>query len=347
MTKVLHDSPFLKACRREKTTFTPVWLMRQAGRYMKDYRQLREKISFLELCKNKDLVTEVTVHAQGKIKADAAIIFSDILLILEPMGLDLQYLNGDGPLISNPVDGKEKVEALLEEFPLSRLSFVYESIRQTRRALKPDVPLIGFAGAPFTMASYMIQGGASKDFSRTKNFMAGDEAVWKLLMKKIVRATIQHLNAQIDAGVQAVQIFDSWVGILSAEEYRKYGLPYSAELIQGIQKGVPVIHFGTKTGGFLELLRQAGGDVIGADHGMGLDTAWEKIGYDRAIQGNLDPLILCRPVAEIQRQVERILKEAAGRPGHIFNLSHGVLPHTPEENVIALVDMVHELSAKN
>jgi len=342
----LQQSPFLKACRREKTAFTPVWLMRQAGRYMKDYRDIREKTPFLELCKNKDLVTEVTVHAQETIGADAAIIFSDILLILEPMGLDLHYLKGDGPHITNPIREKKDIEALKDIFTKEALSFVYDSIRQTRRALKSDIPLIGFAGAPFTLASYMTEGGSSKDFSYIKKWMVSDPALWKLLMQKIVKVSVQHLNAQIEAGVQAVQIFDSWVGMLTPEEYEKYVMPYSAELIRGIRKGVPVIHFGTKTGNFLDLMRQAGGDVIGADHRIGLAEAWKKIGHDRAIQGNLDTEILCGPLPEIRKHVERILKEAEGRPGHIFNLGHGVLPHTPEENVIALIKMVHELSAK-
>ena len=340
------DRVFLKACLREKTPFTPVWLMRQAGRYMKEYRKIREQVPFLELCKNKELVTEVTVHAQEKIGVDAAIIFSDILLVLEPMGLGLQYLKGDGPSITNPVRGKKEVEALTDASPEKSLSFVYESIRMTRRALKPEIPLIGFAGAPFTLASYMIEGGASKDFLQVKKFMSGDEGVWKLLMRKITRVTTRHLNAQIEAGAQAVQIFDSWAGILTPEEYKKYVLPYSRELIQGIKKGTPIIHFGTNTKDLLELIREAGGDVIGADHRIGLGEAWGKIGHDRAIQGNLDPQVLCGPLAEIRKHVERILKEADGRPGHIFNLGHGVLPETPEENVIALVKMVHELSGK-
>ena len=337
---------FLKACRLEKISFTPVWLMRQAGRYMKDYRDLREKTPFLELCKNKDLVTEVTVRAQEKIGADAAIIFSDILLILEPMGLELEYLKNGGPSIANPVRGEKDVQNLSDSDPIPALSFVYDAIRQTCRSLKAGIPLIGFAGAPFTLASYMIEGGASKDFSKTRNLMLSDEKAWKLLMQKIVKVSVRHLNAQIKAGAEAVQIFDSWVGMLSAEEYTQYVLPYSAELIQGIQKGVPVIHFGTKTKHLLELIRQAGGDVIGADHHINLGDAWKKIGHDRAIQGNLDPEIVCGPISEMKKHVQKILKEAAGRPGHIFNLGHGVLPHTPEENVIALVDMVHELSLK-
>ena len=342
----LRQSIFLKACRREKTSRTPVWLMRQAGRYMKDYRDIREKTTFLELCRNKELVTEVTVHAQEKIGADAAIIFSDILLVFEPMGLGLSYQKGDGPLIANPVRNAQDVEALQEEGAEKALSYVYDSIRMTRRALKSDIPLIGFCGAPFTLASYMIEGGSSKDFSRTRQFMVSDEGAWKLLLKKITRVCRDHLNAQIASGVQAVQVFDSWAGVLGPDEYRRYAMPYSSELMQGVRRGVPIIHFGTKTGGFLDLIRAAGGHVIGADHLSPLDEAWKKIGEDRAIQGNLDPKVLCGPLPEIRREVERILREAAGRPGHIFNLGHGVLPETPEENVIALVEMVRELSAR-
>ncbi len=343
---LLAESPFLKACRREKTSVTPIWLMRQAGRYMKDYRNVREKTPFLELCKNKDLVTEVTVHAQEKIGADAAIIFSDILLILEPMGLGLSYLQGDGPSISKPVRESAQVDALSDADPIAALSYVYESITQTRRALKPNIPLLGFAGAPFTLASYMIEGGSSKDFSKTQKFIREDEGRWKTLMEKIVKVSIQHLNAQIQAGAQAVQIFDSWVGSLNREEYKKFVLPFSKKLISGVQKGVPVIHFGTKTGEFLDLIREAGGDVIGADHRIELEDAWKKIGPDRAIQGNLDPELLCGPLPEIKKQVEKILHQATGKPGHIFNLGHGVLPHTPEENVITLIKIVHDLSAR-
>ncbi len=342
----LRQSPFLKACRREKTDFTPVWLMRQAGRYMKDYRDVREKMTFLELCKNPALCAEVTVHAQKKIGADAAIIFSDILLPFEPMGLGLDYVKGDGPSVARPVREKKDVDGLRDADPVRTLSYVYDAIKITRASLDADIPLIGFAGAPFTLASYMIEGGASKDFILAKNFMAADEGLWKALMDKIVKAGIQHLNAQADAGCQALQIFDSWAGILTPEEYRRYALPYSRALIRGLKKGVPVIHFGTRTGNFLELMREAGGDVIGADHRIGLDAAWRKIGYDRAIQGNLDPEILCGPLDAIRPHVERILLEAEGRPGHIFNLGHGVLPRTPEENVIALIDIIHELSRR-
>jgi uroporphyrinogen decarboxylase len=338
----IEQSVFLKACRREKTPYTPVWLMRQAGRYMKDYRTIREKMTFLELCKNSSLAAEVTVTAQEKLKTDAAIIFSDILLILEPMGLSLDYLKGDGPCIKKAVRDFEAVEALQEVNTTQGLFFVFQAIREAKKKLNSNIPLIGFAGAPFTLASYMIEGGSTRDFTETKKFMKNDLSCWSLLMQKIVRSTVFYLNAQIDAGVQAVQLFDSWAGILNAREYEQFAAPHTQDLIRGLQKNVPVIHFSTKTGSFLEKISQAGGDVIGVDHRIALDKAWKKIGYDKAIQGNLDPQILCAGLKEIKTHVQRILKEADHRPGHIFNLGHGVLPETAEENAAAIVEMVHD-----
>jgi uroporphyrinogen decarboxylase len=339
------NNVFLKACRREPVPYTPVWLMRQAGRYMKEYRELREKTPFLELCKNKDLAAEITVTAQEKIKADAAIIFADILLILEPMGRGLEFVKGDGPSLRR-LESPADVEKLPEIEPKASLAFVLDAIREARRALKDGVPLIGFAGAPFTIVSYMIEGGPSKHFERTKTWMREEPASWKALMAKLTRATIKYLSAQIEAGAQAVQLFDSWVGCLRPEEYRTYVLPYSQHVILGLKGKVPVIHFGTGTDRFLELMSQAGGEVIGVDHGIRLEEAWKQIGYEKGIQGNLNPKALLGGVQEIRSEVQRILKEAGGRPGHIFNLGHGVLPETPVENVIALVDMVHELSRR-
>ena len=346
MTTSLQNSVFLKACRREPVPYTPVWLMRQAGRYMKDYRALREKVPFIELCKNKDLAAEITVTAQKTLGVDAAIIFSDILLIVEPMGLSLNYLKGDGPSIRKTIRSAQDVEAIPEIEPQESLGFVLDAIRLARKTLPKDIPLIGFAGAPFTLASYMIEGGPSKDFEQTKRFMYADQGAWKAFMEKIARATAKYLEAQIQAGVQAVQIFDSWVGCLEPSEYEEYVLPYTAQTIRRLGSKVPAIHFGTGTSGFLELMAKAGGDVIGVDHRIPLDEAWKRIGYDRAIQGNLDPLALCSSKENLPSHVETILKYAAGRPGHIFNLGHGVLPETPLENVIELVDLVHELSKK-
>jgi uroporphyrinogen decarboxylase len=314
--------------------------MRQAGRYMKEYRQLRQKVSFLELCKNPDLVTQVTVEAQEKIKADAAIIFADILLMAEAMGLGLEYLKTDGPSIRALQNSKD-VENLAEVEPEDSLSFVLKAVRQTRKALKPDIALIGFAGAPFTLASYMIEGGSSRDFKKTKTWMRENTPSWHRLMEKLVRATAKYLNAQVKAGADAVQIFDSWVGNLTADEYGAFVFPHSKTLVENLDKKAPVIHFGTGTGHFLESFSQAGGDVISVDHRVKLTEAWERIGPSKAIQGNLDPLILCEDLKTIEKEVKAILDSVKGRPGHIFNLGHGVLPQTPVENVIALVEMVH------
>ncbi len=341
-----HESAFLKASCLEKTSYTPIWLMRQAGRYMKEYRRIRDAKPFLDICKDKDLVTEITVVAQEKIKADAAIIFSDILLLAESFGLGLEYLKGDGPSIKRPIRSASDVSDLPEADVRNSLSFVFQAIRQTRDALNGSIPLIGFAGAPFTLASYMIEGGSSKDFQLTKEFMLKEPKAWKALMEKISIATAQYLNQQIEAGVQAVQVFDSWAGHLSEFEYRKFAMPYSSKLIEDVKKGVPVIHFGTGTSRFLKSFSLAGGDVISVDHQIGLDKAWKIIGKKKAIQGNLDPSILLSNLKDIKKHVKVILDSVKGRPGHIFNLGHGVLPDTPVENVIALVDMVHEMSTR-
>jgi uroporphyrinogen decarboxylase len=341
----LKDSVFLKACRGEETPYTPVWLMRQAGRYMKDYRAIREKTPFLDICKNKDLVTEITVTAQEKLGVDAAIIFADILLLVEEFGLGLQYLKGDGPAIGRPVRSAADIENLPELETVDGLSYVYDAIRQTRASLKKNVPLIGFAGAPFTMASYMIQGGGSKDFERTKKLMSSDDRAWNALMGKVTRATSVYLKNQIRAGAQAVQIFDSWAGCLEPREYEDYVLPHSKALIESLGNEVPVIHFGTGTGRFLELFASAGASVVGVDHRVGLADAWKRIG-GRAIQGNLDPLVLCSSFDNVKSHAKAVLDETAGRPGHIFNLGHGILPDTPEANAIDLVAYVHEASRR-
>lgn len=339
------ESVFLKACRREKAPYTPVWLMRQAGRYLKEYRRLRNKVSFLELCKNKELAAEITITAQEKIKADAAIIFSDLLLIVEPMGLDLDYVKEEGPIISGIQLRAADVERLREVEPTESLGFVFDAIRLARSCLKPEIPLIGFSGAPFTLAAYILEGGASRLFAKTKTLMYSDSGAWRALMGKISRALIKYLNGQIEAGVDAVQIFDSWVGCLGPEDYREYVLPHSKSVIDGIKGRVPVIHFGTGTGPFLREMREAGGDVIGVDYRVAINRAWEAVGYDRAIQGNLDPMVLLSSPEKIRQRVKDILDKTSGRPGHIFNLGHGVLPQTPEENVVKLIEFVHELSA--
>jgi uroporphyrinogen decarboxylase len=337
----------MRACRRESVPYTPIWLMRQAGRYMREYREVRAKTTFLELCKTPSLAAEVTVTAAERLGVDAAIIFADILLILEPMGIDLEFAEGEGPVIHNPVRNAGDVQRLREVDDPGALSFVYEAIALTRRELQPDVPLIGFSGAPFTLASYMIEGGGSKNYVHTKRLMYDDSGAWHAMMSLIARALVKYLNAQIDAGAQAVQLFDSWVGCLGPDDYREFVLPHSRAVIEGIKPGVPVIHFGTGTGALLELMREAGGDVIGLDWRVRLDEAWLRVGHDVAVMGNLDPVALFASKDALRLQAKRILEQAGWRPGHIFNLGHGILPETPVENVIALVEMVQEMSQRS
>jgi len=310
---------------------------------MREYREVREKTTFLELCKNPALAAEVTVTAVERLGVDAAIIFADILLILEPLGIELEFAKGEGPVIHNPVRTAQAVNQLRELEDANALEFVYEAIKQTRSALKPDIPLIGFCGAPFTLASYMTEGGGSKNYVHTKRLMYDDAGAWHEMMSLISRALVKYLNAQIAAGAQAVQLFDSWVGCLSPDDYREFVLPHTQTVIRGITPGVPVIHFGTGTAALLELMREAGGDVIGLDWRVRLDEGWRRIGHDVAVMGNLDPVALFAKQDVWRAQAKKILDQAGGRSGHIFNLGHGILPETPVENVIALVEMVHGL----
>jgi len=310
---------------------------------MREYREVRERTTFLELCKNPALAAEVTVTAVERLGVDAAIIFADILLILEPLGIELEFAKGEGPVIHNPVRKASDIDQLRELEDPSQLEFVYDAITQTRAALKPDIPLIGFCGAPFTLASYMTEAGGSKNYVHTKRLMYDDPGAWHAMMALVSRALVKYLNAQIAAGAQAVQLFDSWVGCLSPDDYREFVLPHTKSVIQNVTKGVPVIHFGTGTAALLELMREAGGDVIGLDWRVRLDEGWERVGHDVAVMGNLDPIVLFAKQDVLREQVKRILDQAGGRPGHIFNLGHGILPETPVENVIALVEMVHGL----
>jgi len=338
--------PFLLACRRERTNYTPIWLMRQAGRYMKEYRALRRKHSFLEMCKTPDLAAEVTLQPIGQLKVDAAIIFADILLPLEPMGIDFEFAAKEGPVFHHPVREMKQIEKLRVIEPQEDLSFLMEAIRIVRRELEGKIPLIGFSGAPFTLASYIIEGGHSKNYALTKGMMYQNRAAWDALMEKLAMVLIRYLNAQVQAGAQSLQIFDSWVGCLSPSDYREYVFPYSQRLIDGVDKSVPLIHFATSSSTLLELMRETGGDVMGVDWRVDLGEAWKRIGCGMAIQGNLDPVALFGPPDLIEREVKRILEVAGGRPGHIFNLGHGILPNTPVDNVVRLVDTVHELSTK-
>ncbi len=341
-----YNSPFMQACRREPVEYTPVWLMRQAGRYMAEYRQVRAQTTFLELCKNPALCSEVMCTAVARLGVDAAIIFSDLLPILEPMGVDLEFAQGEGPVIHNPVREAADVDRVLELESVDSLDFVMETVRQTRRDLPAHLPLIGFAGAPFTLASYVIEGGSSRNYLHTKTLMYRDVGAWRELMQRLARSITRYLNAQIAAGAQCVQLFDSWVGCLGPDDYRTYVLPYVRQIIAGITPGVPVINFATGNPALVPLLAEGGSSVVGVDWRLRLDDAWQTVGYDRTLQGNLDPTVLLADVGEIRRRVQDVLDQAAGRPGHIFNLGHGVLQQTPVENAIAVVDAVHELSRR-
>ncbi len=341
-----YNSPFMKACRREPTEYTPVWLMRQAGRYMAEYREVRAETTFLDLCKNPKLCSEVMCTAVDKLNVDAAIIFSDLLPILEPMGLDLEYAKGEGPVIHNPVRDAVDVNRVAALENVDSLHFVMETVSQTRADMPDHIPVIGFAGAPFTLASYMIEGGSSRNYLHTKTLMYRDPGAWKSLMQRLAHSVTIYLNAQIRSGAQAVQLFDSWAGCLSPDDYRRYALPYVQQIISGLDSGTPVINFATGNPALLPLLAEGGAPVVGIDWRVRLDDAWKTVGYDKAVQGNLDPLSLLADRDTLQSRVEEVLKQAEGRPGHIFNLGHGVLQQTPVENAQAVVEMVHELSRR-
>ena len=313
---------------------------------MVEYRRLREKHSILELCKMPELAAQVTLQPIDRFALDAAIIFADILLPLEPMGLSLEFAEGEGPIIHNPVRDRAAVDRL-KVIDDTELQYVMDAISLTRKMLAGRVPLIGFAGAPFTLASYAIEGGSSRNYIHTKQMMYREPETWHRLMDKFARVITGYLRRQIKAGAQAVQLFDSWVGCLSAGDYAEYVMPHVQLIFEGLKhEGVPLIHFGTGTTAILKAMRQAGGDVIGIDWRIPIDEAWAMVGYDRAVQGNLDPVTLFGPISEIERRVTDILRRAAGRPGHIFNLGHGILPNTPVENVAATIDLVHKLSTR-
>ncbi len=313
---------------------------------MEDYRKLRAQYGFLELCKRPDLAAEITVAPVERLGVDAAILFADILLLLEPMGVGLEYSKGDGPVIPRPVRTAADVDALKEVAPEKNLSFVFDAVKKCRSALNNKVPLIGFSGAPFTLASYLIEGGGSRNYVHTKRLYYSEPLAWKNLMARLARAVAEYLNGQIAAGAQAVQLFDSWAGCLSPADYETFVLPYTRAAIQAITPGIPVINFSTGTSGALKYIRAAGGDVMGLDWRVNLDEAWAAVGYDVAVQGNLDPVALFASPKEIRKRVADILRRAAKRPGHIFNLGHGILPETPVPHVIAMVEAVHELSAR-
>lgn len=346
LSPALQNSRFLKAARREPTDTTPIWIMRQAGRYLPEYMSVRSKVTFIELCKTPALAAEVTLTAQRVLDVDAAILFADLLPMLEPMGIDLEYAKGEGPVIHNPVRTGKEVDRIRELEEVTSLHFVFEAVKQIRRDLPANIPLLGFAGAPFTLASYAIEGGGSKNYVTTKSMMYTDEGAWRTLMGRLSRSLIVYINAQIDAGCQAVQLFDSWAGCLSPADYRKYVLPFTKQVIDGIRPGTPVINFLTGNPALLPLLREAGGSVIGLDWRVDLADGWKTVGYDVGVQGNLDPVSLMADLPTLKQRAKSILDAAAGRPGHIFNLGHGVFPEVPPESVKALVQMVHEMGQR-
>jgi uroporphyrinogen decarboxylase len=345
--EALRDSPFLRACRREPVDRTPVWLMRQAGRYMREYREVRAKVGFLELCKTPALAAEVTVTALGRIGADAAILFADILLILEAMGLRLEFTKGDGPVLHDPVRTAADVDRLRPP-PEGSLAYVMEAVALCRKELPADIPLIGFAGAPFTLASYAVEGGGSRDYARTKALMRSDPGAWNALMGRLADATAAYLCGQLDAGAQAIQLFDSWVGCLSPAVYREFVAPHSGRVIRAVKAhrpDAPFIHFGAGNPLLLEAVRDAGGDVIGIDYRTEMDEARRRLGPAVAVQGNLDPALLTADRDTVLRAAKDVIDRAAAGPGggvgHVFNLGHGILPETPVDNVLALVEFVH------
>jgi len=316
--------------------------MRQAGRYMPEYRDIRARHSLLDICKSPELATIVTLQPVRRIDVDAAILFSDLLLPLEPMGIPFDFVRGEGPAIENPLRSEADIDRLKCFEPREALSHVLEAIRMTRTELDGDVPLIGFGGAPFTLASYAIEGGHSNTFALTKALMYSNQRAWHRLCDMLSSIVAEFMKAQIEAGVQAVQIFDSWVGALNSADYREFVMPHTRKIFDAIGGlGVPTIHFGTGTALILADMREGGGDVIGADWRIPLDEAWERIGHDRAIQGNLDPTLLLAPLDRMLAGADAVLQKANGRPGHIFNLGHGILPTTPVEHVQALAQHVH------
>lgn len=342
----VRESRFLRACRRESVDRTPVWFMRQAGRYMAEYRALRQNYTLLQLCRTPDLATEVTLQPIRRIDVDAAILFSDLLLPLEPLGIPFDFIKGEGPAIEKPIRSAADIDALREVDPHESLAFTFAAIRQIKGELGDRIPLIGFAGAPFTLASYAIEGGHSNNFALTKSLMYGDPAAWHRLADRLATVVADYLVAQIDAGVDAVQVFDSWVGALNEADYREFAMPHTQKIFAAIGQRVPTIHFGVSSASILHAMREAGGDVIGADWRIPLDAAWERIGHDRGIQGNLDPTLLLGPRGRLLDGVNDVLTRAANRPGHIFNLGHGMLPMTPVENVQAVARYVHEHSGR-
>lgn len=340
------NDTFLKACRGEKTDYTPVWLMRQAGRYMKEYQEVRSKVDFLTLCKTPELAAKVTLQPIDILGVDAAILFSDILIAVEAMGMPLEFHDKKGPILADPVRTKAGVDRLSIPDTEDSMPFVLDTIKILRRELK--VPLIGFSGAPWTLATYIIEGGSSKNFIHTKKMMYQNPGLFNALMEKITATVVEYLSAQIKAGAQAVQLFDSWAGILAPYDYENVIFPYVKSAIKALKKfDVPVIYFVNDCAGLLKIVKKCGADVIGIDWRVDMAKAAKKLGKKYSIQGNLDPLVLFAPKEHIEDRVKDILFKAEPARGHIFNLGHGILPETPVENAIAMVEAVHKYSAKD
>jgi len=339
------NDTFLKACNGEPVPYTPVWIMRQAGRYMKEYREVREQVDFLTLCKTPELAAKVTLQPIDILGVDAAILFSDILIPVEAMGMDLHFSEKHGPVLKDPIRNKSLIEKLAVPDPEDEMPFVAETIRILRRELK--VPLIGFSGAPFTLATYMVEGGGSKNFLHTKKLMYQNHGLFKELMDKITDTVISYLRAQIKAGAQCVQIFDTWAGVLAPDDFKAYALPYVKRAVKELKgEGVPLIYFVNGCAGLLKEIKSSGAQVIGIDWRIDLSEAIKKVGKKFSVQGNLDPLALFLPEEELKEKLQDILFKGESARGHIFNLGHGVLPETPVEKVKFLVDTVHELSRK-
>ncbi|MFM7059179.1 MAG: uroporphyrinogen decarboxylase [Planctomycetota bacterium] len=346
LSPALAGSRFLKAVRREPVDTTPLWIMRQAGRYLPEYMQVRRKVTFMELCKSPELACEVTVTAQRVLQVDAAILFADLLPILEPMGIHLEYQQGEGPVIHNPLRTAADVDRLQALASTESLNYVFAAIRLIRAALPADIPLIGFAGAPFTLASYAIEGGGSKNYVHTKSLMYNDSGAWHELMLRLSDSVSLYLLEQIRSGCQCVQLFDSWAGCLCPADYRRCVLPYSQRIITAVQDHAPVIHFLNGNPSLLRLQREAGGQVMGTDWRSDLGEAWRTFGHDVAIQGNLDPVSIYAELPVLKQRVADVLNAAEGRAGHIFNLGHGVMPDMNPDHVKAVVDFVHELGRR-
>ena len=335
-------SRFIRACLRQPVDRTPVWFLRQAGRYMQEYREVRKHHTLVEICKQPELAAEVTITAAEKLGVDAAIIFADLLLPLEPMGLDFEFQAGEGPVVHHPVRTAADVAALRTD-RAGELTYVAKAIEKVAAHFRNELGIIGFCGAPYTLASYMIEGGGSRNYIHTKQMMYSDSDAWRLLLDKIVAVLEEYCRLQVDAGADVIQIFDSWVGSLGLADYRDYAFEASQRLVRSVQQmGVPVIYFGVETAGLLTEMAATGADVIGLDWRQPLDEGWRAVGHGHAVQGNLDPITLFAPLEVLELRVKEILRAANGRPGHIFNLGHGIVPTTPVENVQAVVKMVRE-----